>query len=113
MMNQSRIKPVRMLILLRKLSPISRRIRIRNRLKQKTRSATIKSRCNPCLISVLANCYWCSSSASPPSGAATTACGGKNGSGLDSRVAFTGDNGAERTDPGVKTPGVSGQSEKG
>jgi len=35
-----------------------------NRLKQKTRSATIKSRCNPCLISVLANCYWCSSSAS-------------------------------------------------
>ncbi len=38
-------------------------------------------------------------------GAATTACGGKNGSGLDSRVAFTGDNGAERTDPGVKTPG--------
>ncbi len=37
----------------------------------------------------------------------------KNGSGLDSRVAFTGDNGAERTDPGVKTPGVSGQPEKG
>ncbi|STJ21062.1 twin arginine translocase protein A [Escherichia coli] len=32
--------------------------------KQKTRSATIKSRCNLCLISVLANCYWCSSSAS-------------------------------------------------
>lgn len=29
----------------------------RNRLKQKTQSATIKSRCNPCLISVLANCY--------------------------------------------------------
>lgn len=32
--------------------------------KKKTRKATIKSRCNSCLISVLANCYWCLLSAS-------------------------------------------------
>lgn len=28
--------------------------------KRKTPKAKIKSRYNPCLISVLANCYWCS-----------------------------------------------------